>query len=93
MRVVLPTSNGVSPHVTGRYGEHRGDHNHGGVDFNYVGGQNGINLRHPSVHSPVSGTVVAPVGGQYGTVKIRDAEGNTHELLHLQTQTVKVGSR
>lgn len=68
----------------------RDDH-HDGVDFNYVGGQNGINLRHPVVRSPVSGTVVYGAGqGSYGTVKIRDDAGNVHEVLHLDSRSVRV---
>ena len=30
-------------------------------------------------------------GGQYGTVKIRDAQGNSHEILHLDSRSVKEG--
>lgn len=93
MNTVLPGQNGITPHITGHYGEHRGEKGpHGGVDFNYVGGQNGLNLRHPQVHSPVAG-VVEVSGGQYGTVGIRDKDGNLHQLLHLQSQSVKVGDK
>lgn len=93
MNTILPGQNGITPHITGHYGEHRGEKGpHGGVDFNYVGGQNGLNLRHPEVHSPVSG-VVEVSGGQYGTVGIRDKDGNLHQLLHLQSQSVKVGDK
>ncbi|MBS1942469.1 MAG: peptidoglycan DD-metalloendopeptidase family protein, partial [Bacteroidetes bacterium] len=93
MNTILPGQNGITPHITGHYGEHRGAKGpHGGVDFNYVGGQNGLNLRHPQVHSPVSG-VVEVTGGQYGTVGIRDKDGNLHQLLHLQSQSVKVGDK
>ena len=92
MRTMLPTQGGVNPHVTSRFGHRtlngRPD-DHGGVDFNYVGGQNGVNLRHPTVHSPVSGEVVFS-GGQYGTVKIRDGQGNLHEILHLDSRSVQV---
>ncbi len=92
MKVMLPPQNGVSPHVTGHYGEHRGKGDHGGVDFNYVGGQNGVNLQHPTINSPISGKVTF-VGGQYGTIKIEDAQGNSHEILHTQSQSVKEGQQ
>jgi putative chitinase len=92
MKVMLPPQNGVSPHVTGHYGEHRQKGDHGGADFNYVGGQNGVNLQHPTVNSPISGKVTF-VGGQYGTIKIEDAQGNSHEILHTQSQLVKEGQR
>lgn len=94
MRTMLPPQNGVAPHITSDYGQRtlngRPDH-HGGVDFNYVGGQAGINLRHPTVRSPVSGVVVYGAGqGSYGTVKIRDDQGNVHEILHLDSRSVRV---
>ena len=92
MKVMLPPQNGVSPHVTGHYGEHRQKGDHGGADFNYVGGQNGVNLQHPTINSPVSGKVTF-VGGQYGTIKIEDAQGNSHEILHTQSQLVKDGQQ
>lgn len=37
MQVMLPPQNGVKPHITGHFGEHRGEKAHGGSDFNYVG--------------------------------------------------------
>lgn len=89
MDLILPPVGGRSAHITGHYGEVRAKGPHGGSDFNYVGGQAGINLTHPSVHSPVAGEVVF-VGGHYGTVTIRDAEGNEHKLLHMDTQTVRL---
>jgi putative chitinase len=93
MRTMLPPQNGVAPHITSDYGQRtlngRPDH-HGGVDFNYVGGQSGINLRHPTVRSPVSGVVIYGEGqGTYGTVKIRDDQGNVHEILHLDSRSVR----
>ncbi|WP_240147770.1 XVIPCD domain-containing protein [Luteibacter yeojuensis] len=90
MNVILPHQGNRSAHITGHYGEHRAKGPHGGSDFNYEGGQAGINLTHPSVHSPIAGEVTF-VGGQYGTIKIRDADGNSHEILHTQSQSVKVG--
>lgn len=92
MRTMMPPQNGTNPHITSPFG-HRTlnghDDNHGGVDFNYVGGQSGANLQHPTVRSPVSGEVIFS-GGQYGTVKIRDDQGNTHEILHLDSRSVQV---
>lgn len=90
MQVMLPPQGGVKPHVTGHYGEERGAKDHGGTDFNYVGGQAGRNLQHPVVNAPISGTVTF-AGGSYGTVKVRDAQGNSHEILHLQDVQVKEG--
>lgn len=94
MRTMLPPQGNLAPHMTSDYGHRtlngRADH-HGGVDFNYVGGQNGINLRHPVVRSPVSGVVIYGAGqGSYGTVKIRDDQGNVHEILHLDSRSVRV---
>lgn len=94
MRVMLPPQSGTTPHMTSDFGPRSvvgGSSNHQGVDFNYVGGQNGTNLTHPTVHSPVSGVVVYGEGqGSYGTVKIRDDQGNTHEILHLDSRSVRV---
>lgn len=90
MAVILPPHAGVHPHITGRYGEQRGERTHGGTDFNYVGGQSGINLQHPTVHSPVSGRISFS-GGSFGTVKIVDADGNSHEFLHLHQRHVREG--
>ncbi|SFW62854.1 XVIPCD domain-containing protein [Luteibacter sp. UNCMF366Tsu5.1] len=90
MNVILPKQGNHSAHITGHYGEHRAKGPHGGSDFNYEGGQAGVNLTHPELHSPIAGEVTF-VGGQYGTIKIRDAEGNSHEILHTQSQSVKVG--
>ena len=92
MKVMLPPQNGVAPHVTGHYGEYRKKGDHGGADFNYLGGQSGINLQHPTINSPISGKITF-VGGQYGTIKIEDAQGNSHEILHTQSQLVKEGQR
>ncbi|AOY64587.1 peptidoglycan-binding protein [Xanthomonas citri pv. glycines] len=90
MERMLPPQSGTAPHVTGHYGEQRSARDHGGTDFNYQGGQTGRNLQHPTVHSPVAGTVTF-AGGSYGTVKIRDAQGNSHEILHLDGVKVKEG--
>lgn len=97
MRRVLPPAGGLSPHITSEFGatnRPRGSTNpHRAVDFNYgVGpnGQTGINLTHPTLHSPVAG-VVTRTGGKYGIIAIRDANGLSHEILHSHTQDVKVG--
>ncbi|PZP61640.1 MAG: lytic transglycosylase [Pseudoxanthomonas spadix] len=90
MERMLPGQGGQDPHITGNFGEHRGKGPHGGTDFNYEGGQAGRNLRHPTVHAPIDGTVTFS-GGQYGTVKIRDAQGNSHEILHLDSRSVREG--
>jgi len=90
MQVMLPPQNGVKPHITGHFGEHRGEKAHGGSDFNYVGGQTGRNLQHPTIHAPIAGTVTS-VGGKYGTVMIQDADGISHQILHMQSTQVKVG--
>lgn len=39
------------------------------------------------VHTPVAGTVEF-IGGNYGTVNVRDAQGYLHQLLHLDRATV-----
>ena len=94
MRTMLPPRQGIPPHVTSDYGPRtlKGRAGqHGGVDFNYEGGQSGLNLQHPTVHAPVSGVVVYGAGqGNYGTVKIRDDHGNVHEILHLAMRTVRL---
>lgn len=94
MRVMLPPQDGATPHMTSDFGPRtiNGRHDdHGGVDFNYNVRQTGINLEHPTVHSPVSGVVEYGDGqGSYGTVKIRDDQGNLHEILHLDSRSVRV---
>ncbi|MBL8511165.1 MAG: M23 family metallopeptidase [Betaproteobacteria bacterium] len=85
MRTMLPPTNGVAPHATGQFGEHRHNHTHQGVDFNYEGGQSGINLLHPTIHSPVSGTFVS-VGKANNTINIRDDAGNLHQIMHTHSQ-------
>lgn len=96
MQVMLPPQAGISPHMTSDFGPRtlngRPD-DHGGVDFNYRGGQAGINLRHPVVHSPVAGTIEVPPNSAYGTVGIRDAQGNLHQVLHLDSRLVQNGQQ
>ncbi len=91
-QTMLPTQNGTSPRVTGNYGENRSNSPHGGTDFNYQGGQTGINMTHPTVYSPIDGTVTFS-GGKYGTIKIKDAQGNSHEILHTDSQAVQPGQK
>jgi peptidoglycan hydrolase-like protein with peptidoglycan-binding domain len=95
MQMMLPSSQagGVLPHITSDFGMRDVvPRNHTGVDFNYVGGQTGANLQHPVVHSPVSGVVIGS-GGTYGTVSIRDDQGNVHQILHLDSQSVQPPQR
>ncbi len=88
---ILPPINGIYLHITGEFGESRPNgKTHQGIDFNYIGGQTGINLTHPKIYSPVTGKVTF-VGGNFGTIKIKDDQGTSHELLHTHTQSVKVG--
>lgn len=76
----------------------RGRENHGGVDINYHQesgspvGQNGINMEHPSVHSPVSGTVTYRKP-ETGMVEITDANGFKHQIMHLDKINVKERDR
>lgn len=73
-------------------------HSHGGVDMNYHYdsgapiGQNGINREHPTVHSPVSGTVT-DARPESGRVEITDENGFRHQLRHLDKTTVEKGAR
>lgn len=87
---VLPPVGDHQPHITGVYGEQRASGPHGGTDFNYIGGQNGINLQNPKVYAPIAGTVTF-TGGNYGTIKIKDADGNSHEILHTSSHVVSQG--
>ena len=91
MQSMLPSMGAVPPHVTSAYGVPRkkGTSPHRGVDFNYdVPGQNGVNLKHPAVHSPVDGIVTSAGNGTVGRIAIRDGNGFTHEILHTHTRFV-----
>lgn len=79
MNTMLPPVNGTPPHITGRFGEPRPAGPHGGIDFNYVGGQTGVNMEYPLVRSPVSGTIIF-AGGEDGTIIIRDDNGFIHKI-------------
>ena len=94
MQIMLPQSQaGKLPHITSDFGwRDVFPQNHTGVDFNYVGGQTGTNLQHPVVHSPVSGEVISS-GGPFGTVAIRDSQGNVHQILHLDSRLVQPPQR
>lgn len=101
--LMLPPVNGVQAHITvpsGDFGagEAQGRRDpstipHTGVDMNYVGGQSGINLRHPDVHSPVSGTVREAGHGKTKRISIEDANGVLHQILHTKDQFVAAGQK
>jgi hypothetical protein len=102
MRRVLPPIGGIQPHITGPAGafgagEPEGRRSpssipHGGVDFNYVGGQpNRLNKSNPAVRSPVDGVVVNAGQGSVGRIAIRDKDGFIHEVLHTAAQHVEIG--
>ena len=76
---------GINEHHNGgqrSYGKHQG------VDMNYhkeTGerlGQQGINIHHPPVYSPVEGDILKP--GMAGQIKIKDPAGYIHEINHLE---------
>jgi putative chitinase len=96
MTGMLPTQGGTAAHVTSHAGMRtlngRPDL-HEGVDFNYVGGQTGINRQHPTINSPVSGTVIGVTSGagSYGAIRIRDERGYEHRILHTHDQLVEAG--
>jgi len=66
----------------------KGRPRHGGVDMNYRGssglslGQNGLNLNHPVVGSPVEGDVTN-YDDKWGMVEVTDKDGYKHQILHL----------
>ncbi|HDX8346739.1 TPA: M23 family metallopeptidase [Aeromonas dhakensis] len=90
MNLILPPRDGEKAHITAPFGEKRVSGPHKGVDFNYIGGQSGINMEHPAAFSPVDGKVIFS-GGSFGTVKILDKKGFSHEIIHLFSQNVKEG--
>lgn len=96
MLTVLPPIKGTTPHISGStFYSYRNrpktNNTHGAVDFNYKGGQkHPANTSLPFVYAPVDG-VVTFAGGQYGTVKIRDSKGYSHEFLHMVKIRVKDG--
>ncbi len=93
MKSILPPAGQLDAYETSGFGVPRRVRSspHGGIDFNYnVPGQAGLNLKHPNVYSSIDGQVES-VGGRYGKVSIRDANGFLHEVLHMQSQAVSVG--
>ena len=94
MKIILPPKKGYDPGVTGIYGEPREKGRiHRGIDFNYVNGANSINKQSPKVYSPVKGVVTYSRRAQYGTIKIEDENGYSHEILHTNSQSVKEGDK
>ena len=98
MERILPPIRGVYPHETSRFGAVKGRKPpssipHKGADFNYAVGQTEINLTNPEVRAPVTGTVTSAGQGGYGRIAIRDANGLSHEILHTQSQKVKIGQK
>lgn len=96
LRRMLPAMGGFEPHTASSYGaiRKRGSSPHRGVDANYnIGpnGQQGINLTHPALRSPVDGIVTNAGEGTAGRIAIRDANCLSHELLHTHSQYVRVG--
>jgi len=67
INVILPPiqyeGSGYVARISSPWGNPRGTGQHGGVDinYNYPGGQAGINLKHPAVHAPIDGKVVITV--------------------------------
>lgn len=98
LRRMLPPTDGFQSHTTSPYGaiRDRGTSPHRGVDANYHVGpyeQQGLNLRHPALHSPVDGMVTNAGEGSAGRIAIRDADGASHELLHAHKQYVSIGDQ
>jgi peptidoglycan hydrolase-like protein with peptidoglycan-binding domain len=98
MLAMLPPQDGKAPHITSHAGKRTlngREDLHEGVDFNYAGGQTGINLKHPTVYAPVSGTVIGVASGKgsYGTIRIRDEHGYEHRILHTDSQLVEQGQQ
>ncbi len=89
MQVMLPPQNGVKPHVTGEFGEHRAHKPHGGTDFNYVGASTAVICStRPSTRRSRNGDV--------RRWRLRHGEdqgctGHSHEILHLHSTQVKEG--
>jgi hypothetical protein len=77
---MLPPVKGVVPDITSPYGDTNrpeGSSNpHGGVDFDYLGGQNALNQSHQGVRSPVDGIVENAGAGTAGRIAIRDKKAS-----------------
>lgn len=95
MNIILPPQGSVFAQITSDFDDIGDLGLHQGIDFNYPGGQRGINLLHPVVYSPVSGIVTYsfPSGGQYGMVRILDDFGLSHEILNLFSRTARENIR
>lgn len=64
---------------------------HGGIDFNYVGGQTAVNAAGENpVYSPVTGAVVA-IQESGGGVVIQSTDGTFHRFYHLENWSVAIG--
>lgn len=72
--------------ITSPWGPRDGGFHHG-VDIDTPAGGDDV-----EVHCPVDGTVEF-VGGQYGTVGVRDQHGYLHQFLHLERASVNQGDR
>lgn len=85
----------VYPHITtsnsvpNDFYRPEGSSVHGGIDFNYVGGQSTVNTAGENpVFAPVTGTVVALQDAIGGVVIRSDQDGTLHRILHLHTTAV-----
>ena len=93
INIMLPPQNGYVPGVNGGYGG-----NHKGVDFNYHNpdgskvGQDGVNMEHPPIGSPVKG-IVTGIDLKNGMVEITDGFGTRHQIWHLDqiNNNLKIG--
>ncbi len=97
LEIMLPNIANHKVHITSNFGPRphvKISPNHNGVDFNYEGGQKGINLKHPEVHTPIAGEVIKPLNPINPTnmLRIKDRNGFIHEFLHLNAHAVKIGS-
>jgi murein DD-endopeptidase MepM/ murein hydrolase activator NlpD len=98
LKIMLPDIENNKVHITSKFGPRaylKSSPNHGGIDFNYEGGQKGINLNHPKVYTPISGEIIAPLNSSNPTnmLRIKDNNGFVHEFLHLDAHTVKIGDK
>ena len=63
---------------------------HFGVDFAYPDDPTKFLTKNPPIYSPVNGKITMS-GSDWGTIEITDNAGNRHQILHTDSQTVKVG--
>lgn len=64
---------------------------HGAVDFSYGSSVTTQDLTRPPVYCPIDGEITMAGGGKNNTVKIRDSQGYSHEILHMTNVQVKTG--